>query len=72
MLNRFDEGHWLRHFSIIKTIVEMVCDEIGVMVRSVVQSHDLLRQSHMTFLMFPLYSLCMFLSDTNLTEHVSF
>lgn len=45
--NHFDEdGLWLK---MIKITFEMVCDEIGALVSPGDQSHDLLRQSHMTF-----------------------
>lgn len=41
----------LKIIIIIIILFEMVCDEIDVLVSSVIQSHDLLRLSHMTFLM---------------------
>ncbi len=51
ILNHVDDGLWLSHFKMIKIAFEMVCNEINAPVSSVIQSHDMLRQIHLTFLM---------------------
>ncbi len=41
--NHFDVRFWLRHFRLIKTTLEMLCNEIGLLISPVIQLHDLLR-----------------------------
>lgn len=48
--NHFDDRVWFTYFRMTKTTFEMVCDENSVLVSSVMKSHALLRQSHVSFL----------------------
>ncbi len=49
--NYFAEWLWLRQFRMTETTFESWCNDIGSVVRPVIQSHDLLRKSHLSFLL---------------------
>ncbi len=82
--NYFAEWLWLRQFRMTETTFESWCNDIGSLVRPVIQSHDLLRKSHKLFVvrqeMFPpqmctCFFMCIFANYAHLAvsiQHIFF